>query len=154
MKYIRSLGIIGLFVATFFLGRHTHKVEPIEVERVVYDTIINTEVIVDTMWMDRVVYRDVPIVVKEVDTVRVVDTIKVAIPIYNYRFKDDLYDITAEGYDVKINSVTVYPRTEYKVERVSDNNKWGLGIHMGYGVSEHGFSPYIGLGVSYNIFTW
>lgn len=154
MKYIRSLGIIGLFVATFFLGRHTHNVESIEVERVVYDTIVHEKVKVDTMWRDRVVYRDMPVVVKDVDTIRVTDTVKVAIPMYNYRFKDDLYDIRAEGYEVKLNSVTVYPRTEYKIERVETKNKWGLGIHMGYGVSEHGFSPYIGLGVSYNILTW
>jgi hypothetical protein len=136
------------------MGRNSVKARVIEVDRVVYDTIIKTKIVHDTMWLERVVYRDMPVVVKEVDTVRVTDTVKVAIPMYNYRFKDDLYDISAEGYEVRLNSVTVYPRTEYKIERVETKNKWGLGIHMGYGVSEHGFSPYIGLGVSYNIFTW
>lgn len=154
VKAFRLFVIIGLFIFTFFLGRHTHKVEPIEVERIVYDTIIHTEVRVDTMWRDRVVYRDMPVVVKDVDTVRVTDTVKVAIPIYNYRFKDDLYDIRAEGYEVKLNSVTVYPRTEYKIERVETKNKWGVGVQVGYGVSKQGLSPYIGIGVSYNIFTW
>ena len=139
---------------TFFIGRHTNKVEPIEVERVVYDTIIQENVQVDTMWRDRVIYRDMPIIIRDVDTMRIVDTVKVEIPIYKYHFKDDLYDIRAEGYDVRISSVTVYPRTEYKIEQVVLKNKWGLGVQVGYGASKQGLSPYVGIGVSYNIFTW
>lgn len=29
--------------------------------------------------------------------------------------------------------------------------KWGLGINAGYGISKNGLSPYIGLGVNYNL---
>ena len=148
--------VVVLFVllSAFYMGRNSVKPTIVEKPRIVYDTIIRTKIVHDTMWRDRIVYRDMPVVVKDVDTLRITDTVTVAIPIYSYWFKDDLYDIKAEGYDVKINSVTVYPRTEYKTERVNVKNRCGLGIQAGYGVSKDGFSLYIGIGVSYNILTW
>lgn len=152
---IKLAVILFALIASFFMGKNSVRHTTVtEVNRVVYDTITRTIIKRDTMWRDRIVYRDMPVVVKDVDTIRITDTVTVAIPIYSYWFKDDLYDIKAEGYDVKINSVTVYPRTEYKTERVNVKNRWGLGVQVGYGVSKDGFSPYIGIGVSYNILTW
>lgn len=154
MKYIRSLGIIGLFVATFFLGRHTHNVEPIEVERVVYDTIVNEKVKVDTMWRTRV--EKVYLTEVRRDTIMVRDTVLVEVPIYTYIAQDSLYRVEAEGFNVRFNRIDVYPRTVYRTQEkvVKTSNKWGLGVQVGYGASEQGLSPYIGIGVSYNIFTW
>lgn len=146
--------VLFMLLSAFFMGRNSVKPTIVEKPRIVYDTITHTQIVHDTMWRDRFVYRDMPVVVKDVDTVRVTDTVKVAIPIYNYHFKDTLYDIYADGYDVTIKSVTVYPRTEYRTERVEVKNRWGLGIQAGYGVSKDGLSPYVGIGVSYNIFSW
>jgi hypothetical protein len=33
-------------------------------------------------------------------------------------------------------------------------SRWGLGLHVGYGVTQYGISPYIGVGVSYSLFNW
>ena len=154
MKYIRSLFIIGLLVATFFLGRHTHKAEPIEVERVVYDTIVNEKVKVDTMWRTRV--EKVYLTEVRKDTVTLRDTVLVEVPIYTYIAQDSLYRVEAEGFNVNFKRIDVYPRTVYRTQEkvVKTSDKWGLGVQVGYGVSEQGLSPYIGIGVSYNIFTW
>lgn len=154
MKYIRSLVIIGLFVATFSLGRHTHKVEPIEVERVVYDTIIHERVKVDTMWRTRV--EKVYLTEVRRDTVTVRDTVLVEVPIYTYIAQDSLYRVEAEGFNVHFKRIDVYPRTVYITQEkaVKTGDKWGLGVQVGYGASKQGLSPYIGIGVSYNIFTW
>lgn len=154
VKIIWVVVVLLALLSAFYMGRNSVKPAIVEKTRVVYDTITRTKIVHDTMWRDRVIYRDMPVVIKECDTVRVIDTIKVAIPIYTYHFKDGLYDIRAEGYDVKINSVTVYPRTEYKVERVEVKNRWGLGVQIGYGASKDGLSPYVGIGVSYNLITW
>lgn len=152
----KILIILFLSASAFYMGRNSIKPAIVEKTRVVYDTITRTTIVHDTMWRDRLVYRDLPVVVKDVDTVRITDTVTVAVPIYNYRFKDDLYDITAEGYDVKLNSVTVYPKTEYKyrTHTVEIRRRWGLGVQAGYGFSKDGLSPFIGIGVSYNILTW
>jgi len=36
------------------------------------------------------------------------------------------------------------------------SKKWGLGIQIGgtYSASQHDFVPYVGVGVSYNLFRW
>lgn len=154
MKYIRSLFIIGLLVATFFLGRHTHKVEPIEIERVVYDTIIHSEVRVDTMWRTRV--EKVYLTEVRRDTVTVRDTVLVEVPIYTYVAQDSLYRVEVEGFNVHFKRIDVYPRTVHRTQEkiTKTSDKWGLGVQIGYGASKQGLSPYIGFGVSYNIFTW
>lgn len=153
-RLIRLIIIIGLLVATFFLGRHTHKVEPIEVERVVYDTIVSEKVRVDTMWRTRVETAYLTEVRR--DTVTMRDTVLVEVPIYTYVAQDSLYRVEAEGFNVHFKRIDVYPRTVYRTQEraVKTSDKWGLGVQVGYGASEQGVSPYIGIGVSYNIFTW
>lgn len=154
VKAFRSFVIIVLLVATFFLGRHTHKVEPIEIERVVYDTIIHTEVRVDTMWRTRV--EKVYLTEVRRDTVTVRDTVLVEVPIYTYVAQDSLYRVEAEGFNVRFKRIEVYPKTVYQTQEkvVKTSDKWGLGVQVGYGASKQGLSPYVGIGVSYNIFTW
>lgn len=154
MKILQFIIIIGLFIASFFLGRHTHKAEPIEVERVVYDTIIHEKVKVDTMWRTRV--EKVYLTEVRRDTVTMRDTVLVEVPIYTYIAQDSLYRVEAEGFNVAFKRIDVYPRTVYitQEEAVKTGDKWGLGVQVGYGASKQGLSPYIGIGVSYNIFTW
>jgi hypothetical protein len=153
-RLIRLIIIIGLLVATFFLGRHTHKAEPIEVERVVYDTIVNEKVKVDTIWRTRV--EKVYLTEVRRDTVTVRDTVLVEVPIYTYVAQDSLYRVEVEGFNVYFKRINVYPRTVYRTQEkvVKTSDKWGLGVQVGYGASKQGLSPYIGIGVSYNIFTW
>lgn len=154
VKSFHLIIIIGLLVATFFLGRHTHKVEPIEVERVVYDTIVSEKVRVDTMWRTRVETAYLTEVRR--DTVTMRDTVLVEVPIYTYVAQDSLYRVEAEGFNVHFKRIDVYPRTVYRTQEkvVKTSDKWGLGVQVGYGASDQGVSPYIGIGVSYNIFTW
>lgn len=154
MKKHHSIFIVVLLIATFFLGRHTHNVEPIEVERVVYDTIVNEKVKVDTMWRTRV--EKVYLTEVRRDTIIMRDTVLVEVPIYTYIAQDSLYRVEVEGFNVRFNRIDVYPRTVYRTQEkvVKTGNKWGLGVQVGYGASKQGLSPYVGVGVSYNIFTW
>ena len=32
--------------------------------------------------------------------------------------------------------------------------RWGLGLSVGYGYSFNKFSPYIGIGINYNLINW
>lgn len=154
MKILQFIIIIGLFVSAFFLGRHSVNPQTIVVDSIVYDTITITHVEHDTMWRDRVVYKRLPAIDDSTDTIRIVDTVTVSVPIYKYHFSDKMFSIKAEGHDVKLNEVVLYPRTEYRTKEVKVANKWGLGIQAGYGVSSQGLTPYIGIGISYNILTW
>lgn len=52
-----------------------------------------------------------------------------------------------------ISNENPYSVIEYqkKVVKLPKQKKFGLGVNAGYGLSKNGLSPYIGLGVNYNI---
>ena len=154
VKIIWLIVVVFLFLSVFFAGRNSVTPTTYETEKIVYDTITHEFILHDTVWREREVYVELPSVIRDVDTVFIVDTVLVEVPIYKYHFNDDLYDISIEGFGVSLNSVTIYPRTEYKTTVVTKRNRWGLGIQAGYGISRDGLSPYIGVGVSYNLLTW
>lgn len=82
--------------------------------------------------------------------------VKVYVPIKTYRFKTEEFDTQIKGYDVEMVSMIVYPKTVYetKVKEVTKQSKFSLGLQVGYGIGLANpayASPYIGLGISYNL---
>lgn len=123
-----------------------------------------------------------------IDTVRIVDTIKVEVPtpirvtvvrrdtikmspdtLYIYddnrvvvlmeqkRYLTKTYDAYVSGFGVALDSIKIFRETlvinndiPYPVKK-----RWGLGVQAGVGVGRDlKFTPYIGIGVTYNIFSW
>lgn len=81
------------------------------------------------------------------------DSIKVEIPISSKVYEDSTYTAYVSGYRASLDSIFVYPRRE--VVRITERSKpkrWGIGIQAGYGIGSDGFSPYFGIGLSYNLF--
>lgn len=39
-------------------------------------------------------------------------------------------------------------------KKYNKQKKFGIGIHIGYGISKYGFNPYIGVGLNYNLFSF
>lgn len=154
MKY---LPYIVLAVLILFIVFRPERVEHVSGE-VVRDTIITNHV--DTVW-DTVpvpVYESVvdsfPFVVPVPvpgDTVR--DT--VYLPITQKIYKDSLYTAYVSGYRAKLDSIEVYSKTRTVfVREQAKRKRFGLGVQAGYGFSGNKASPYIGVGVSYNLFIW
>jgi opacity protein-like surface antigen len=126
---------------------------------VVYDTVTYRQPIA----VDSVVLRYETIKVRKVvnDTIRVLDSaedsVAVEIPITQKHYADSTYSAWVSGYDPCLDSIKVYPRTEVVTitKQIQDKPKrWGIGIHGGVGISKGGFTPYIGIGVQYNIIRW
>lgn len=96
------------------------------------------------------------------DTLRLRDTLFVPITIEKRVYKDSLYRAEISGYKPSLDKIEIYQqtRTVTKVEQVlvKDKKRWGLGIQAGYGVGIHSgvvyTTPYIGVGVSYNLLHW
>lgn len=149
-----TLYIVGLVVA-FFLGQLFAQPDVVEVERVEYDTIVRTEVVADTIERVKVVYRTLPSVeVVRTDTLVVRDTVRVAVPISRYTFADSLYKCEVEGYEVSLKRMEVFPKTIYRTTIVREPSRWGVGVQVGYGLCREGLSPYVGLGVNYNLISF
>ena len=149
-----ALLVVG--AAGFIAGRKTAKTGGFEaiIERV------DTLVIRDTI----VAYKPKYI------TKRVVDSVLVPVPEYIERndtiyavlereqvmWEDSLARIYASGINPQVDSVMHY-RTEKVINHlipVKANPKWGIGVHVGVGVGKGGLTPYVGVGVQYNILTW
>jgi hypothetical protein len=86
------------------------------------------------------------------------DSANVVIPITQKTYKDSTYTAWVSGYDPSLDSIQVYPKTEYKTItntiKMQDTKRWGIGIQGGVGYGKGGFTPYIGIGVQYNIIRW
>lgn len=135
MKISLSLyAIVGSLVVAFLLGFFLRE------DRVEYktkvETIIDTTIRIDTFVVEKPVVKTKKVVEEKI--IYVHDTVKVVIPISEYRFfQDGIYDITARGYDVSLNNVTVFPKTEYRtvtntVETTVYKDTWNL--YFGAGI--------------------
>lgn len=85
------------------------------------------------------------------------DSVSVEIPITQKHYADSTYSAWVSGYDPCLDSIKVYPRTEVVTitNTIKDKSKrWGIGIQGGVGYGKGGFTPYIGIGVQYNIIRW
>lgn len=80
------------------------------------------------------------------------DSVKVAIPISSKVYEDSTYTAYVSGYRASLDSIFVYPRREViTITDKSRHKRWGIGIQAGYGFGRNGLSPYIGIGISYNL---
>lgn len=121
--------------------------------------------------VDTLVIRDTIVAYKpKYITKRVVDSVVVPVPEYIERndtiyavlereqvvWEDSLARIYASGINPEVDSVFHY-RTEKVINHiipVKVSPRWGIGIQGGFGVGKDGLTPYVGVGVQYNIYTW
>lgn len=97
------------------------------------------------------------------DTVTIRDTVQVVdIPMERVTYQDSLYKAILSGYKPRLISMEIYaPHTtiETNTEQIitkyrDDYSRWSLGVSSGYAITNNGLSPYIGVGVSYNLIRW
>ncbi len=150
---IGIIAAIAIALSAFIAGRKSVHQEVITEVRI--DTLTITEVRVDTItrWRTKTAY------LPQIDTVtmQVCDTVVVQVPIDRYVAEDSLYRVVATGYGVEFEEISIYPRTIIRDHYIecSKAARWGLGVQAGYGATINQgavkLSPYIGIGVSYNL---
>ena len=119
------------------------------------DTIVQYEPI----FQERVVLEKV--LVPVVDTLWKRDTLYVYLDREQVVWQDSLSKVYASGIHPQIDSVKHFITeriiTKELTQLVKKPCKWGLGIHAGYGLQfgqQIKTTPYIGIGVNYNILSW
>ena len=152
-----------LILATFFMlgfiigQKHPQKlpVEPIKVK-------VDTLVIHDTTMSYRPIYVDRvkldSVLVPVVDSVKIHDTTFIYLEREKITWRDSLCEVYASGIMASVDSVRHFQEYKYiTIETqvpVKVRSHWGLGVNAGYGVGKGGFTPYIGVGISYNLLSW
>lgn len=132
-----------------FVGGESIKVDTL----LIFDTITQYKPILE----ERVVLEKVPYPIT--DTLWMHDTLFVYLEREQVVWQDSLSRVYASGIFPQIDSVQHFIEEKVVTIQIPVKKpcKWGIGIQAGYGIQfgqEMKMSPYIGLGVTYNIFSW
>ena len=136
------------------------------------NTINETDVIVltDTLYIrDTIrIEKPVPKFIKKIDTllvqtkdtIRLNDTLYLALPREQKTYKDKNYQAWISGYRPELDSIHIFRNTQQIITSTTiqpkhKSRRWGIGIQAGYGLTLHQNiikpTPYIGVGLSYNL---
>ena len=152
-----------LILATFFMlgfiigQKHPQKL-PVEPIKVKVDTLVihDTTMSYKPIYVDRVKLDSV--LVPVVDSVKIHDTTFVYLEREKVTWRDSLCEVYASGIMASVDSVRHFQEYKYiTIETqvpVKVKSHWGLGVNAGYGVGKGGLTPYVGVGISYNLLSW
>lgn len=96
----------------------------------------------------------------DADTLVRKDSVAVEIPITQKVYRDSTYQAWVSGYTPSLDSIRIYQpvttitHTITNTEVKYKTKRWGVGLQVGMGVTPSKIEPYIGIGVTYNIFSW
>ena len=159
---LTGVGIAVAVLIGFLVGqKHPQKlpVEPIKEKLdtlLIFDTITLTKpIFVEKIQLDSV-YMPVT------DTLWKHDTLFVYLEREQIQWQDSLCRVYASGINPQVDSVTHFVQETIITREISVpvkvKSRWGLGINVGYGAGVNGkqvyLTPYVGVGISYNILSW
>ena len=96
------------------------------------------------------------------DTVRLTDTVYVHLPVEQKHYSAPEYDAWVSGFRPSLDSLKLHTQSARITNTIPlpvhpKSKRWGIGIQVGYGMTaapRPEFHPYIGIGISYNIFSF
>ena len=159
---LTGVGIAVAVLIGFLIGqKHPQKspVEPIK-EKVdtlrIYKTITHTKPI----FVEKIKLGSIHFPVT--DTLWKHDTLYVYLEREQIQWQDSLCRVYASGINPQVDSVTHFVQETIITREISVpvkvKSRWGLGIQVGYGAGINGkqvyMTPYVGVGISYNILSW
>ena len=155
LEYLLRILLIVVFAsAAYLLLSHLCRRDtPPQIKEV---RVLDTLIVWDTIFIDKPIWvtskvRDrVRFAVPKVQTDTVHDTVYVYLPQQEIVGNDSLCSVYAHGINPVIDSVIHFLPTKTIIQKPNPK-KWGIGIQAGYGASEDGLSPYIGIGVTYSL---
>lgn len=152
-----GMGIAVSILFSFWLGERQGEIRANKTVIKQNDTIIQRDTI--TVYKASLIAKErtndtIRICVR--DTIREKDTLFVLVEKERVVWRDSLCEVYASGYETSVDSVRHFTSSMF-VERVVERKvypKWSVGVTAGYGISSQGLSPYVGIGVSYNLFSF
>lgn len=151
------VGVVCAILIGYTMGRTARKgaggaLKPKVDTLVIHDTIKVTEAVSVT----KKVVDSIPYPVT--DTIRLRDTLFVYLEREQIRWEDSLAVVYASGVMPKVDSVIHYTQEMVITKKIPviqvKKTRWGIGFQAGATADKSGVSPYIGVGVSYNILSW
>lgn len=116
---------------------------------------------------DSTILRYETITVPVPDTIRTTvadtllsDSVTVEIPITQKVYQDSTYQAWVSGYKPSLDSIRIFQPVTTITHTITNTEiryktkRWGVGVQAGIGLTPNKIEPYIGIGVTYNIFSW
>ena len=159
---LTGVGIAVAVLIGFLIGQQHPQKSPVEPIKEKVDTLL----IFDTITLTKPVFVEKikldSVLVPVTDTLWNHDTLYVYLEREQIQWQDSLCRVYASGINPQVDSVTHFVQ-ETIIDReisvpVKVKSRWGLGIQLGYGAGINGkqvyLTPYVGVGISYNILSW
>lgn len=162
---IRVWVAVVSFIGGLILGLHWRNTPEIKTEiteRIIFDTIRDSIPKPLLLKTQETKYVYIKIADEETDVEEQItisqDSTHVSIPISTVQYKTPTYYAIVSGYKPKLEYIETYHETHYvdrnTVQYIKSKPTFGIGIQVGYGISREGMTPYIGIGLTYNIITF
>ena len=165
IKYVFYI-LVAVFMSAlmFSLGRSSVKTDNIKTKTEIIRTTDKLPQIISTkpLYFFRTTKEELSgktIVKKEISVVH--DTITnpsismgldtISIPISQNVYRGSNYTAYVSGFHQSLDSISVEEKIVTNTI-VKKRSRWNLGVSAGYAITPNGFSPYIGVGINYNIF--
>ena len=87
---------------------------------------------------------------------RVGDSLQLVLLRVQRHYSDSTFDAWVSGVDPRLDSIKTYQTNMVIIKEIPfiKKNRWGLGVQAGVGAGKGGLTPYVGVGVSYNLLAW
>lgn len=83
------------------------------------------------------------------------DSVAIAIPISQRIYETEDYRAYVSGYNAALDSIFVMSKTTtIRIRDPVKPKRFSIGLQAGYGMTPKGFQPYVGIGVSVNLFSF
>lgn len=157
-KVMTILCVILTFYVGMLIGQKHRQKTPLEPPEIKVDTLIIRDTIMQNkpIFVDKIKVDSVLVPVK--DTIVIRDSVYIYMDREKITWRDSLCEVYASGIMASVDSVRHFREYQYvTIETaipVKEKSHWGLGINAGYGVGKGGLTPYVGVGISYNLFSW
>ena len=157
-KVMTILCVILLVLIGILIGQKHRQKQPLDPTETKVDTLVIRDTIMQNkpIFVDKIKVDSVLIPVK--DTIVIRDSVYIYMDREKITWRDSLCEVYASGIMPQVDSVRHF--TEYKYITIETQvpvkvkSHWGLGINAGYGYGRGGLTPYVGVGISYNLLSW
>ena len=152
---------VGLAVAVllgFLVGQRCPRNGGGETPTPKVDTLVirDTFKVTEPIYVTKRVVDSIPYPVT--DTLRLRDTLYVILEREQIRWEDSLSVVYASGVMPQVDSVIHHTENLIITKEIPiihvKKTRWGLGFQAGVGAGKGGLTPYVGVGVSYNLLSW
>ena len=155
--WVNALLILAcVFLFGFLIGQKHPQKSPVEPIKTKVDTLIirDTFKVTEPIYVTKRVVDSIPYPVT--DTLRLRDTLYVILEREQIRWEDSLSVVYASGVMPQVDSVIHHTQSLIITKEIPviKKTRWGLGVQAGVGAGKGGLSPYVGVGVSYNLLSW